>query len=68
MDQKNENLQKSSSNLRFFKYVNPESITVYDLLKFKHLIITEPAILDLEKRLQLAFGYGFFSFKDHHIY
>lgn len=52
VDQKNENLKKSSSNLGSFKYVNSEGVTVYDLLKFKQLIITEPAILDLEKRLQ----------------
>ncbi len=45
-------LQKSAANLRFFRYSKPESVNVYDLLKFQNLFVTESAILKLEKRLQ----------------
>ncbi len=52
VDLPNKNLEKSAANLMSFKVVRPEHCLVYDLLKFKHLFITEPAVLDLEKRLQ----------------
>ena len=52
IDIQNEALQKSSANLRSFKFLKPEGINVYDLLKFKNVIVSEPAILQIEKRLQ----------------
>src|SRR3989338_8149049 len=52
IDVQNENLQKSSANLRSFKFLKPEGVNVYDLLKFKNVIVSEPAILQIEKRLQ----------------
>ena len=52
IDIQNENLQKSSANLRSFKFLKPEGVNVYDLLKFKNVIVSEPAILQIEKRLQ----------------
>lgn len=52
VDKENKNLEKSAANLSSYRYVTPEGITVYDLLKFQHVLITEPAILALEKRLQ----------------
>lgn len=52
VDQENKNIQKSASNLERFKYLRPEGVNVYDLLKFQNLFVTEAAILSLEKRLQ----------------
>lgn len=52
IDVQNENLQKSSANLRSFKFLKPEGVNVYDLLKFKNVIVSESAILQIEKRLQ----------------
>ncbi|MBI3018640.1 MAG: 50S ribosomal protein L4 [Deltaproteobacteria bacterium] len=52
IDIQNENLQKSSANLRSFRFLKPEGVNVYDLLKFKNVIVSEPAILQIEKRLQ----------------
>jgi len=52
VDLENKNLQKSSANLRFFKFLKPEGVNVYDLLKFKNVIVSESAILQIEKRLQ----------------
>ena len=52
IDIQNEALQKSSANLRSFKFLKPEGINVYDLLKFKNVIVSESAILQIEKRLQ----------------
>ena len=52
VDQKNEKIEKSAANLRFFKFLRPEGVNVYDLLKFQNLFVSETAILSLEKRLQ----------------
>lgn len=52
VDVQNENLKKSSANLRFFKFLKPEGVNVYDLLKFKNLLVSESAVLQIEKRLQ----------------
>ncbi|HBQ20823.1 MAG TPA: 50S ribosomal protein L4 [Holosporales bacterium] len=52
IDQPNEPLQKSTANLRHFKFLRPEGVNVYDLIKFQHVMISEPAILHIEKRLQ----------------
>lgn len=52
VDQTNEILEKSAANLRSFKCVRSEGVNVYDLLKFQNLLVTESAILNIEKRLQ----------------
>lgn len=52
VDQSNDYLEKSSANLRSFKFLRFEGINVYDLLKFQNLLVTESAILNIEKRLQ----------------
>ncbi len=52
VDQSNDYLEKSSANLRSFKFLRSEGINVYDLLKFQNLLVTESAILSIEKRLQ----------------
>lgn len=52
VDQSNDYLEKSSENLRSFKFLRFEGINVYDLLKFQNLLVTESAILSIEKRLQ----------------
>lgn len=52
VDDENNHLQKSSANLRSFKYLKPEGLNVYDLIKFQYLFVTEAALLKIEKRLQ----------------
>lgn len=52
VDQSNGHLEKSSANLRSFKFLRSEGINVYDLLKFQNLLVTESAVLGIEKRLQ----------------
>ncbi|MEK7790880.1 MAG: 50S ribosomal protein L4 [Deltaproteobacteria bacterium] len=52
VDESNDTLEKSSANLRLFKFLRFEGINVYDLLKFQNLLVTESAILGIEKRLQ----------------
>jgi large subunit ribosomal protein L4 len=46
------NVERSVANLRHFKYVKPEGLNVYDILKFQNLFVTESALLKIEKRLQ----------------
>jgi len=48
----NENLRLSVRNLGAFKYLRPEGVNVYDLLKFGALIVTREAIRGIEARLQ----------------
>jgi len=52
VDQANDILEKSAANLRSFKSLRSEGVNVYDLLKFQNLLVTESAILAIEKRLQ----------------
>ena len=52
VDLDNKNVEKSSANIRSFKFTEPQWVSVYDLLKFQNLLVTEKAILTLEKRLQ----------------
>lgn len=52
VDEANEILEKSSANLRSFKYLRSQGMNVYDLLKFQNLLVSEAAILNVEKRLQ----------------
>ncbi|MEW5853599.1 MAG: 50S ribosomal protein L4 [Myxococcota bacterium] len=52
VDVNNPNLKKSISNLHTFKYLSQPGVNVYDVLKFGHMVITEPALKALETRLQ----------------
>lgn len=50
-DRKLDNLELSSRNVPDVKVVRSEGLNVYDILKFKHLILLEPSVKQLEGRL-----------------
>jgi large subunit ribosomal protein L4 len=50
-DSASENLTKSSSNVHGYKVLSPEGLNVYDILLHKKLILVQPVIESLEKRL-----------------
>jgi large subunit ribosomal protein L4 len=50
-DRKVENLELSSRNVPDVKVIRWEGLNVYDILKFKHLVLLEPAVKQLEGRL-----------------
>jgi len=50
-DRKLENLELSSRNVSHVKVVRSEGLNVYDVLKFKHLILLEPSVKQLVGRL-----------------
>ena len=50
-DQKNETLELSSRNVPDIKVLRSEGLNVYDILKYKNLVLVEPAINDIEGRL-----------------
>jgi large subunit ribosomal protein L4 len=50
-DRKLENLELSSRNVSDVKVVRSEGLNVYDILKFKYLILLEPSVKQLEGRL-----------------
>jgi len=50
-DRNNENLKKSIRNMREHKYLSPEGINVYDLLRHDGLVITRSAAQSLQERL-----------------
>ena len=50
-DEKNENLELSSRNVPDVKVIRSEGLNVYDILKYKTLILLEPAIKNIEGRL-----------------
>ncbi len=50
-DQKNETLELSSRNVPNIKVLRSEGLNVYDILKYKNLVLVEPAINDIEGRL-----------------
>ncbi len=50
-DRELENLELSSRNVPRVKVVRWEGLNVYDILKFKHLILLEPSVKHLEGRL-----------------
>jgi large subunit ribosomal protein L4 len=51
IDNAHENLVKSSSNVNGFKVLSAEGLNVYDILLHKKLILVQPVIESLEKRL-----------------
>jgi len=52
IDQDNEKIQKSSKNLPKVKMMRSEGLNVYDILKYKKLLILEPAVEKIYKRLE----------------
>ncbi len=50
-DQKNENLELSSRNVKGVKVLRQEGLNVYDVLKYEKLVLLEPVVRALEGRL-----------------
>lgn len=50
-DKKNENLERSARNVPGVKVLRIEGLNVYDILKYKNLVLTEPSIKGIEGRL-----------------
>jgi len=50
-EQKDELLELSSRNVPNIKVLRSEGLNVYDILKYKNLVLVEPAINDIEGRL-----------------
>lgn len=50
-DRQLENVELSSRNVPNVKLVRSEGLNVYDILKFKHLILLEPSVKQIEGRL-----------------
>ena len=51
IDKKNETLERSSRNVPNVKVLRLEGLNVYDILKYKKLVLIEPAIKGIEGRL-----------------
>ena len=49
--EKNENLELSSRNVPDIKVLRSEGLNVYDILKYKTLILLEPVVKNIEGRL-----------------
>ena len=52
IDKKNENLEMSSRNVRGVKVLRSEGLNVYDILKYRTLVLLEPAVKNIEGRLR----------------
>ena len=50
-DKRNENLELSSRNVPEVKVLRCEGLNVYDILKYKNLILLESSVKGIEKRL-----------------
>ena len=50
-DKKNLELELSSRNVQSIKVLRSEGLNVYDILKYRSLVLLEPAISDIEGRL-----------------
>jgi large subunit ribosomal protein L4 len=50
-DTANEPLERSSRNVPDVKVLRMEGLNVYDILKFKHLVLLESALKKIEERL-----------------
>jgi large subunit ribosomal protein L4 len=51
IDQQKPFLEKSSRNIRDVKMVRSEGVNVYDLLKYDHVVLLEPAVHKIEGAL-----------------
>ncbi|MDH5298178.1 MAG: 50S ribosomal protein L4 [Desulfobulbaceae bacterium] len=47
----NENLVRSARNVVGYKVLPTSGLNVYDILNFKHLVLLQPSVVELEKRL-----------------
>ena len=56
VDQKNDNLMKSTRNLQKAKFLPEGGVNVYDILRYKHLFITKQAAQKLSEKLHGAEG------------
>jgi large subunit ribosomal protein L4 len=50
-DGRNENVELSARNLPYTKVLRSEGLNVYDILKYKRIILVEPAIGRIQERL-----------------
>ncbi|NVM23881.1 MAG: 50S ribosomal protein L4 [Desulfobacterales bacterium] len=50
-DRKLENLELSSRNVPHVKVLRSEGLNVYDILRFKHLVLLQPSVEQIEGRL-----------------
>jgi large subunit ribosomal protein L4 len=50
-EKKNENLELSARNVPDVKVLRSEGLNVYDILKYRTLVLLEPAIKNIEGRL-----------------
>jgi large subunit ribosomal protein L4 len=50
-DRKIESLELSSRNVPDFKVLRSEGLNVYDILRFKNLILLEPSVKQIAERL-----------------
>jgi large subunit ribosomal protein L4 len=51
VDQKNDNLMRSTRNLQKAKFLPDNGVNVYDILRYSHLFVTKSAVAELAKRL-----------------
>jgi large subunit ribosomal protein L4 len=51
-DDKNDNLELSSRNVPDVKVLRSEGLNVYDILKYRTLVLLEPAVKNIEGRLR----------------
>jgi large subunit ribosomal protein L4 len=51
-EKKNENLELSSRNVPDIKVLRSEGLNVYDILKYRTLVLLEPAVKNIEGRLR----------------
>lgn len=50
----NDNLRRSAGNLDQSRYLSPEGINVYDILKHEQLIISKRAVMKVQERLETS--------------
>ena len=51
-DNQNEHLELSSRNVPDVKVLRSEGLNVYDILKYRKLVLLEPAVKNIEGRLR----------------
>jgi len=51
IEQENLNLELSARNVPHVKVLRPEGLNVYDVLKYEHIVITQPCVEKLQGRL-----------------
>lgn len=51
IERQNENLELSSRNVPYAKVLRSEGLNVYDILRFRSLILVEPAVNQIQERL-----------------